>query len=137
MKKHIIQHDNSMYYGAPLGSFIKAAYLRDNMTETEQKLWEILKNGKFLGLKFRRQHPIGLYIADFYCHKLKVVIEVDGEYHKWENQALNDIKRTQDLNDLGIKVIRFNNQDILHNLEDVLFQLENQLSSFLNNNSSK
>jgi very-short-patch-repair endonuclease len=129
MKKHIIQHDNCMFYGAPLESFTKAAKLRENMTETETKLWEGLKNRKFLGLKFRRQHPIGLYIADFYCHKLKLVIEIDGEYHELESQILNDRKRTQDLNSFGIKVIRFKNIDILKNLEKVLSELEIQLES--------
>ena len=70
--------ESGMYYGAPHSIFEKARFLRDNPTNTETILWERLRKNK-LGVKFRRQHPINIYIADFYCHKIKLVIEKISE----------------------------------------------------------
>ena len=73
--------ERQMFYGATPLIFERANQLRKHQTESEKLLWEILKNKRMLGLRFKRQHPIDKYIADFYCHSLKLVIEVDGKIH--------------------------------------------------------
>ncbi len=73
--------ERQMFYGATPLIFERANQLRKNQTESEKFLWEILKNKQMLGLRFKRQHPIDKFIADFYCHSLKLVIEVDGKIH--------------------------------------------------------
>ena len=82
--------------------FRNAQVLRDNMTDAEILLWGYLKENN-LGLKFRRQHPISLYIADFYCHKLKLIIELDGSIHNRPDVAANDLERQLYLENQGIK----------------------------------
>ncbi|GAB4246991.1 MAG: hypothetical protein Tsb0034_26070 [Ekhidna sp.] len=71
----------NMFYGATPSIFEKAKMLRQNMTRQELILWKELSANKLLGLRFKAQHPIGNFIADFYCHKLKLVIEIDGDSH--------------------------------------------------------
>lgn len=110
--------------GAPASSFGKAKDLRHSETEAEKLLWEKLRNNQFGGFKFRRQHPISLYIADFYCHKLRLIIEIDGEYHYTKEQIPRDEERTKILEFNGIRVIRFSNDEILSNLEKVLKEIE-------------
>lgn len=90
------------------------------MTSAETKLWNELKGNKIEGYKFRRQHPIHKFIADFYCHKLKLIIEVDGKYHERDNQALLDRERSKLLNYQGVEIIRFPNEEVLGNIEGVL-----------------
>ena len=94
-------YDESMWKGAPESSFLKAKQLRDNETDAERFLWEKLRNNQFFGQKFRRQHPVSLFIADFYCHKYKLIIELDGEYHFTEEQKILDDERTSLLNSNG------------------------------------
>lgn len=89
------------------------------MTDAEMLLWGHLK-GSQLGAKFRRQHPLGIYIADFYCHQHKLVIEVDGGIHNLPRVAVNDIKRQLNIEDDGIKVLRFTNDEIYNQLQKVL-----------------
>lgn len=72
-----------MFYGAKPHIYKKAKFLRKNMTDSELKLWEVLKGKKILGLRFRSQHPIDIFIADFYYHPVKLVVEVDGGIHKF------------------------------------------------------
>ncbi len=75
-------NDNlNMFYGATPPIFEKAKILRNNMTRHEKLLWDELRNNRIFGLRFKAQHPIDTFIADFYCHKLKLVIEMDGQYH--------------------------------------------------------
>ncbi len=112
-----------MFYGASWIIHKQARDLRKRETKTEKILWDILSNKK-LGVKFRRQHPINQFIADFYCHELKLVIEVDGEIHLREDKVEYDAMRTAVFNDFGIKVIRFTNKDILQNSEEIATQLE-------------
>jgi len=73
------------------------------------------------GLRFRRQHPIGPYIADFYCAARKLVIELDGLTH--DDRAAYDAARTHDLRQRGLRVIRFTNDEVVHNVDDVLFRI--------------
>lgn len=117
-------HQDSMWKGASSNIFKNAQHLRENMTDAELLLWEKLKGNKFHGLKFRRQHPIHKYIADFYCHKLKLIIEIDGGYHQKEDQIEYDAKRTDDLIFNDIRVIRFSNEDVKNDIKKVLTEIE-------------
>ena len=106
----------------PLCNYAKN--LRRNQTPAEVKLWNLLRGRKLKELKFRRQHPVKpLFILDFYCMKYKIAIEVDGGYHKKSVQTQVDIERTFLLNLLGIKVIRFTNEDVLENSGWVIQQI--------------
>ena len=108
-----------MFYGAKPVIFEYAKKLRKNPTQAELILWEHLRKNK-LGVKFRRQHPVYKYIVDFYCHKLKLVIEIDGGYHLKLEQKEYDKYRTKDLSEFGIKTLRFTNNQVLNNIEFVL-----------------
>jgi imidazole glycerol-phosphate synthase subunit HisF len=92
------------------------------MTRAETLLWEKL-SGKQLGYKFRRQHPVGNYIADFYCHQVKLILEVDGGYHHKQEQKEYDALRTNNLESVGIIVFRFSNEEIYERMENVMAQL--------------
>ena len=109
-----------MFYNAKPHIFEKAKMLRKNMTEAELKLWEKLKGKKMLGLRFRPQHPIDIFIADFYCHPLKLILEVDGGIHKSKNQKEYDIGREGELKNWGMKIIRFTNEEIENDIKSVL-----------------
>ena len=91
--------------------------LRNNSPEPEKELWKVLRGRKCGGVKFRRQCSIGKYIVDFYSYERKIVVEIDGDSHYSEQEEKHDIERTQFLNSLGIKVIRFTNDNVMNNLE--------------------
>lgn len=95
---------------------------REEPTVTEAQIWEALrrKKGSTNKYKFRRQHPIDRYILDFYCHAKRLAIEIDGGYHFTPEQKAYDEHRTEVLNQLGIRVIRFTNEEVLGDLEGVL-----------------
>lgn len=99
---------------------IKRRELRNNPTYAEKFLWYELRKSQLLGRKFRRQVSIGNYIVDFYCPAEKLAIELDGERHFEEEQMKYDEKRTKYLQLFGIRVVRFENQEILYNTESVL-----------------
>jgi very-short-patch-repair endonuclease len=88
-----------------------ARQLRLNATEAERKLWSCLRDKRLLGLRFRRQQPIGPYIADFYCAAAKLIVELDGSQHA-NAQAQYDLSRTTWLEARGYKVLRFWNTDL-------------------------
>jgi len=117
---------NKMFLGAGAQIFRNAEELRYGMTAAEDLLWGHLK-GKQLGAKFRRQHPLGIYIADFYCHQHKLVIELDGSIHNRIDVAQNDIEPQRILELDGIKVIRFTNDQVFNNLNKVLDQITTQI----------
>ena len=104
--------------------------LRKNPTDAERLFWEKVRNKKFLGKKFYRQHPIfhditgkeTFFVADFYCFTDKLVIEIDGKYHKY--RLKKDAERTKVLNHLGLTIIRFSNDVIINNLEEVLLEMK-------------
>ncbi|MDD4747963.1 MAG: endonuclease domain-containing protein [Salinivirgaceae bacterium] len=123
----------TMFYGASSLIMDRAKQLRRRMTEPEKIVWEIVRENAILGLKFRRQHPINNYIADFYCHKIKLVIEIDGETHNPESAKLYDEHRTNVLNSFGIEVIRFKNTDILTNISLVKNEIEKKCKYLLSN----
>ena len=109
----------------------KAKEMRENMTEAETVLWEALKS-KHIGDKFRRQHIIGNFIADFVCLSERLVIEVDGGYHTDDTQQGLDEGRAEELKQLGFEVIRFTNEEVLNNLDKVVHQITEKLSSLPN-----
>ena len=127
--KEIPDKKSSMFYGASPIIFELAKKLRNNVTPTEMILWGELKE-YFPELKFRRQHPVSIYIADFYCHSQKLVIELDGSIHNVPDVKTNDSIRQKDLEDLGLKIIRFTNKEITNNLEQVLQTIEKNIKSF-------
>jgi cyclase len=112
-------NDINMHQNASYRIFQNAYRLRGRETNTEKMLWSALKQKK-LGMRFRRQHPIGSYIVDFYCHKAQLVIEIDGEYHLNEDQILSDRARSNEFEETGLKVIRFSNHEIESDLQEVL-----------------
>ena len=118
---------SGMHDGATPKIFRNAGRLRTAMTEPEKILWEYLKL-KPLGFKFRRQHPIKFYVLDFYCHKKRMSVEIDGGYHTTSEQKEKDQLRTEYLNSVGIKEIRFKNQDVLKELELVIQKINAELS---------
>jgi len=127
IKKKHPYYGESMWKGALSQNFSNGKYLRENMTNAETIFWNRVKNKQFYGLKFRRQHPIHKYIADFYCHKLKLIIEIDGVYHNDENQSRCDVLRTEDLNFQGIEVLRFTNDEVKNEIEKILRIIENHI----------
>ena len=98
----------------------RAKYLRRTMTRAETLLWRYIKAGHLNGLQFRRQVPMGAYIADFVSHAAKLVIEVDGETHNFESRVRHDRVRDRWLASRGYAVARFTNEQVLANLEGVL-----------------
>ena len=117
-----------MFFDATPGIFEKAKILRSNLTQTETILWNRLRK-KQLGVKFRRQHPIGFFIVDFYCHEKKLVIEIDGEYHLRSSQIINDEDRDLELQNLGLNVIRFTDHQVLNEIDRVLDEISNYIGS--------
>jgi very-short-patch-repair endonuclease len=106
--------------GASDKLFGYAKQMRKDATNAERLLWQRLRNKKVSGLKFRRQHPLFKFIADFYCHEKKLVIELDGSIHNDENQKQIDNVRTFELNELKLTVIRFRNEEVLNHIEQVI-----------------
>ena len=106
-----------------------ARELRKRLTDAEELLWHLLRNRRFCGYKFRRQHPVSRYILDFFCLDEKLAIELDGGGHNEANQQEYDAERTKVLEGAGIRVLRFWNDDVLKNtdtvLEEVLAALTN------------
>ncbi len=105
---------------------------RRNQTCAEQLLWEEISRNRY-GFKFRRQHVIGIFIADFVCLKYRLVIEVDGGYHSQGDQQRSDDLRTNALNDAGFKVVRFTNEQVeadpkavAERIYDEIFNIENK-----------
>ncbi|ODS34002.1 MAG: methyltransferase [Candidatus Scalindua rubra] len=90
------------------------------MTKAEIILWSKLKGKQLNGLKFRRQYGINNYVVDFYCPELRLAIEVDGDVHSYNSRINYDKQRQRDIEALGIKVLRYTNNDVIKNLEGVL-----------------
>ena len=97
---------------------------RKNATLAEQVLWDALRGGA-LGVKFLRQHVIGDYIVDFVSREGGLIIEVDGGYHSEPRQQADDLMREKDLEQMGYHVMRFSNEEVLNEIENVTYQIEN------------
>ncbi len=117
-----------MHYGASPKLFKLAEELRGRMTESEKILWNVLRKNDWQ-LNFRRQHPLSVYIADFYCHKIKLVIEIDGGYHENKEVKIYDKQREKDIQEYGIKVLRFKNEEVISNIESVLVKISNIIAA--------
>jgi N-acetyl-alpha-D-muramate 1-phosphate uridylyltransferase len=116
-----------MHYGASKLIFQKAEELRKFPTHEEEIVWAYLSKNQ-LGIKFRRQHPIWNYIADFYCHSLKLVVEIDGGIHNREEVKINDAERQQMIESFGICVHRFTNDDVRHSMQSVINSLLHKMN---------
>ncbi len=111
--------------------------LRKNSTPAEKKFWQYVRHRQFKGYKFNRQHPIifeidnikRYFVADFYCHELELVVEIDGGIH--ETQKDYDELRTKIIETLGIKVYRFSNEEVLDDIDSVLVKLDGIIDKFL------
>ena len=110
-------------------SLLTRRELRNNSTPEEAVLWTQIKSRKIKGYKWRRQHPIGEYILDFYCPEAKLCIELDGAAHFSYSWAREDNIRTSFLNSKGIKVIRFENRLIWDNIDGVIEIIEQELEN--------
>jgi len=113
-----------MFYNAKRTIFQNACELRQDMTEAEKHLWSRLNKNQ-LGVRFKAQHPIDIFIVDFYCHQFKLVVEVDGEIHL--SQKDYDDGRTAELERFDLKIIRFTNQEVLGNVEKVVDEIKKHL----------
>ena len=121
----IPDYKDNLTWAAKPDIFLKAKDLRKSMTEAEEILWKHLRNNKLDGLKFRRQHPLDIFIADFYCHQKKLIIELDGEIHDNLEQKEYDEGRTFELEEKGFKILRFRNEEVINDIEDVLSRIKN------------
>lgn len=130
-------HPVTMFYGASPLIMKRAGELRSRMTETEKILWDVVRENTIQGLKFRRQHPLNNYIADFYCHKIKLVVEIDGSVHFTETAKEYDEYRTNVMNSLGIEVLRFTNEEICNDLSNVINAIESKCSELLASTPSR
>lgn len=102
--------------------------LRRNQTEVEKRLWQVLRNKQFEGLKFFRQYSVGSYILDFYCPVMKLAIELDGGQHAENINLLYDKKRSEFLSERRIKVLRFWNNEVIENIEGVIEKLRMEIT---------
>jgi imidazole glycerol-phosphate synthase subunit HisF len=123
--------NGGMFEGASHLIFANARLLRKNMTAAETVLWMYLKAG-VNDCKFRRQHPIGIYIADFYCHEAKLVLEVDGSIHNLDEVKQNDKEKETYLINNGYSVIRFTNKEIMNQAEIVIEKIKKIIADKIN-----
>jgi very-short-patch-repair endonuclease len=120
--------ERDMYYGAKPELFRLAENMRRNSTIAENVLWKYLKKLRAEGFIFRRQHPLDFFIADFYCHKIKLVVEVDGDIHLNDDKIKYDESRSGELERFGIKVIRFRNEEVTNNIDVVVNEIKKIIS---------
>ena len=117
------EYNDNLHKGAIGKLYQYGRELRQSSTKVEKILWEYLRNRNLDGLKFRRQHPIYKFIADFYCHEKKLVVELDGTVHDDKMNAQYDEARTYELKGSGITVIRFRNSEVENNISSVLNEI--------------
>lgn len=125
MKEYV----DNLTYGASSEIFKRAKDLKREMTPAEKVPWRELRNGKLDGYKFRRQHPLGKFIADFYCHEKRLVVEVDGEIHDDKDVRERDESRTNELKSFELTLVRFRNEEIFTNLGEVLNKIKCSLGT--------
>lgn len=122
-----LTREKNMYFGAKKELILQARVLRKDMTSAEAILWSFLRKQQMNGFIFRRQHPIDIFIVDFYCHKYKLVIEVDGGIHDTPAMSERDENRTYELEQLGLKVIRFSNDEVIAHIDKVITTIKEHL----------
>jgi N-acetyl-alpha-D-muramate 1-phosphate uridylyltransferase len=123
--------EGKMHYRASKLIFQRAEELRKFPTHEEEIVWGYLSKNK-LGIKFRRQHPIWNYIADFYCHSLKLVIEIDGGIHDREDVKISDEERQKHMESFGIFIIRFTNEQVRFNMQSLIKSLSDKMEELKN-----
>ncbi len=111
----------------PDGAAARARSLRQNMTEAEIRVWQILRAHQSNGYKFRRQVPFGRYIADFVCHEARLVVEIDGGQH--DRSSPREIERSDFLQNQGYRVLRFWNNEVLANPDGVHETIVSELAA--------
>jgi very-short-patch-repair endonuclease len=128
-KRRLIMEEleKTMYFGATPEIMERARILRTNMTIQENILWCHLSNRQICNKRFRRQHPIDIFIADFYCHAARLVVEIDGEIHIRQKEY--DEGRSAEMDKYYIKVIRFTNKQIETEIEDVINKIANEVKN--------
>jgi very-short-patch-repair endonuclease len=104
------------------------------MTPAEALLWDRLKDAKAIGANLRRQHPLLFFVADFYCHKARLVIEVDGGVHDQAEQHSYDEGRSHELEAIGVTVIRFTNEQVLNNADGVVAVIRQKVAELITDN---
>ena len=104
-----------------------AKALRRDPTDAEAKLWYELRRAKLKGTRFRRQVPIGRYVADFACHRAKLVVETDGASHSYDHQIARDTDRTAELERAGFRIVRFTNDDVCSEVIATIIAHANEL----------
>jgi len=102
-----------------------ARELRQNLTRSEKLLWEKIRNKQLDGYRFRCQHPIYRYVLDFYCHEAMLAVEIDGDVHKKREEY--DEYRDELLQHIGIRTLRFTNEEVLSSLEEILITISSIL----------
>lgn len=107
---------------------LSARTLRSALTSAEEILWQALRGSRLDGLKFRRQHPLGHFVLDFFCVERQLDVEVDGGIHNTSAQAEYDVDRTRYLNEHGVHVLRVTNDEVINNLDLVLAKIRNAAS---------
>lgn len=110
--------------------------LRNNATTAEATLWRFLKKSQLVGRKFRRQHSIGNYVVDFYCPAEKLVIELDGESHFHQSSYEYDKGRTEYLQSLNLRILRFENDEVFKTTESVLDKIKSAFQNSTTPNPS-
>ena len=111
---------------------VLARNLRNNSTKAEIRLWNYLRNNQIYEYDFHRQKPIDNFIVDFFCNKLKLVIEVDGFSHQHEETYEKDIIKENKLKNIELKVLRFNDEEVLNDIYNVLRTIELYIEEFEN-----
>lgn len=114
------QYNENLHNNAKGSTYENAKFLREFKTKAEEKLWQSLRDRQLNNLKFRRQHPFAEFVLDFYCHEIKLCVEVDGNIYNEKEIIENDNQRTMALNENGIKVIRFKNEEVIGDIDTVL-----------------
>ena len=102
--------------------YLESKVLRRSMTTAEKRLWVRLRKNQLDGFHFRRQQIIAGFIVDFYCHKASLIVELDGLVHKGNKEA--DLQRETILREMGFRIIRFKNEEVIDNIENVVSKIE-------------
>ncbi len=123
----------NMHIYASARIFRNASALRKEITLAEKILWEHLRARKLEGEKFRRQHPLKKFVLDFYCYKLRLGIELDGEFHSLPIHEFYDSDRTEILEGFHIYILRFTNQEVIEKIDIVLAKIKEKIFILRNN----
>lgn len=132
MKLTIFKKVYYLHYDTSLKEFSRK--LRNNSTLGEILLWQKLRAGKMMNYTFSRQKPLSRYVVDFYCKPLNLVIEVDGSYHDEDEQKVKDEKRQQLLEEMGLNLLRFSEQQVRRDMDFVLKAIKNYIAEYRERN---